>query len=44
MDPALTQALSLFLGTLSSAVLIYANYRWGGKRRKPDDDEENTKE
>ena len=38
MDPALVQALSLLIGTVSSAILIIVNYYFGGKRRDQRDD------
>lgn len=44
MDPALVQALSLLIGTVSSAILIIVNYYFGGKRRQDRHDNDNPQD
>ena len=44
MDPVLTQAVALLLGTISSALLIIVNYYFGGKRRTDRYDNDNPQD
>ena len=39
MDDRISQALALFIGTMSSVVLMWGNYRWGGRRRRDEIDD-----
>jgi hypothetical protein len=34
VDDGLEQALSLLIGAAASVLLLWGNYRWGGRRRK----------
>lgn len=38
MDDRLTQALALLIGTLSSVVLMWGQYRFGGRKYRDQDD------
>ena len=38
MEPALVQALSILIGTVSTVLLMAANYYFGPRRRQDDDD------
>lgn len=40
MDDRISQALALLIGSVSSVLLLWGNYRWGGRRRKPETEEE----
>jgi hypothetical protein len=40
VDDRLEQALALLIGSLSSVVLLWGNYRWGGRRRKDEIEDE----
>lgn len=37
-DPS-HQDFSAFLGAAGASLLMWANYRWGGRRKKDEDDE-----
>lgn len=38
MDPALVQALSILIGTVSTVILMAANFYFGPRRRQDRDD------
>ena len=39
MDPALAQAIATLAGAIASAILLWANYRWGKHRPRNDEDD-----
>lgn len=43
MDPALVQALSILIGTISTVLLMAANYYFGPRRRNDRDDNDRHK-
>lgn len=40
MSGPLEQAVALLIGTAATVLLMYGNYRWGGKRRRNTRNEE----
>lgn len=38
MDPGLASLLAPLIGAVTTLILMYANYHYGSKARRPDDD------